>query len=138
MSHLERSKLPQIQCADAPILLQQASVCQIAHEMAGAKAPRLTVLTMPHAVDEAAKLGGSDSDNVADLVGETLPRRIAVLGRRKQRAEKQHGAVGIIMVRPDQLTDQVERISADPIHVRDIIEAKSVRADDSQAHGGRA
>jgi hypothetical protein len=70
------------------LLGEQAPARQIAREMSRSEAPRLAILAISHAVDEAAELGGGDRNDIADLVGEAFPRSIAVLGRRKQSAEK--------------------------------------------------
>src|SRR5690348_761414 len=106
--------------------------------MAGPEAPGRAILAMSHAIDETAQLGRGDDDDIADLVGKALARSIAVLRRRKQGAEKQHGAIGILMIRADHLGDEVARIAADLIHMRRIIEPKAVRPDDGQAYRGLA
>ena len=97
------------------------------------KAPRRAILAISHAVDEAAELGGGDGDDIADLVGEALTRPIAVLGRRKQGAEKEHRPIGVLMIRADHLGDEITRVPADPIHVGRVVEAKAVRPDDAEA-----
>ena len=52
-----------------------------------------------HAVDEAAERRGRDPDDVAHGVGEALARPEPVLCRREHGAEKQHHAVGILVMR---------------------------------------
>src|SRR5260370_8766170 len=80
--------------------------------MAGAERPRLAVVGVAHAIDEAAELGRRDGDDVPDLVGEPLPRRVAILDRREHRAEKQHRPVGILMVRADHLRNEIGGVAA--------------------------
>ena len=56
-----------------------------------------------------AELRRRDGDDVADLVGEALARRVAVLDRREQRAGIEHRAVGILVVRADHLARRGRR-----------------------------
>src|SRR5918993_3343352 len=83
----------------------QAPLGEIAHQRTRAEGPRLAIARMAHPVDEPAELRRRHRDDVADLVREALARRIAVLDRDKHGAEEQHGAVRILMVRPDHLRD---------------------------------
>ena len=122
-----------------PSVQALAAACKIAHEVTCAEAPRLAVRAAPHAVDQPAKLRRGDGDDVADVMGKTLAGRVAVLGRREQRAEEKHGAIGILVVRPDHLANEVDGIAADAVHVRDAVEAEAVRpCDRERAYRSRA
>src|SRR5206468_2139604 len=61
--------------------LDQLPLRQILHQRADAEGPGLALVAGPHAVDEFAELGRRDRDDVVALVGEPLPRRVAILNR---------------------------------------------------------
>src|ERR671927_263628 len=66
---------------------KQAALGEVAHERAGPEGPGLAVGRELHAVDKPAELRRGDRDDVADLVREPLPRRLAVLDGREHRAQ---------------------------------------------------
>src|SRR2546430_17507261 len=80
--------------------------------MPGSEAPRLALVGVAHAIDEAAEFRRRDGDDVADLVGEPPARRVAVLDRREHRAEKQHRAVRILMVLAEHLSNEIGGVAA--------------------------
>ena len=50
--------------------------------MAGPESPGRAVVRIAHAIDEPAKLRGGDGDDIVELVGKALPRRVPVLDGR--------------------------------------------------------
>src|SRR3954467_3560512 len=82
--------------ASSRVRSQQAALGEIAHQRAGPKGPGLTVGGEVHPVDQLAELRCGDRDDIADLVGEALARRIAVLDGREHGAEKQHRTVRVL------------------------------------------
>ena len=93
--------------------LNQLPLRQVLHQRADAERPGLALVAGAHAVDELAELGRCDRDDIVALVGEALPRRVAILDRREHGAEEQRKAIGILMHRPDGLRDEVGGIAAD-------------------------
>src|SRR5581483_7051764 len=75
---------------------QAAPAREVLHHRADTERPMLAFIARTHAVDELAKLGGANGDDVVALVGKTLPRCVAILHRREHRAQKQREAVGIL------------------------------------------
>ena len=102
--------------------------------MRGAESPGLAVVGIAHAVDEPPELGGRDADAIADLVGEPLAGRVAILDRREHRAEKQHGAVGILVMLAEHLADEIGRIAADLRDRGKTLEPEAVVALDRKGH----
>src|SRR3569832_324130 len=86
-----------IACCKREIKLDQLPLGQVLHQRTDAKRQRLAFVAGPHPVDELAELRGGDGDDVVALVGEPLPRRVAILARREHRAEEQHESVRILM-----------------------------------------
>ena len=65
----------------------------------GAEAPRRRAVAGGHGINQGAEFLRRDRHHVADVMGEALAGRVAVLNRREHGAEEEHGAVGILMVR---------------------------------------
>src|SRR5438034_590714 len=65
-------------------------------------------------------------DDVVALVGKPLAFRVAVLYRSEHRAEEQRKPVGILMHRPDGLSDEVSGVAADLADRRMPLEDKTV------------
>src|SRR5919201_604049 len=107
---------------------EQASPREVLHEPPGAEGPRLAILRVADAVHQRAELRRGDGDDVADLVGEALARRIAVLDGSEHRAEEEDRAVGILVMGAEQLSHQVFRIAADLRDRRASFQAKSIAA----------
>src|SRR3954453_22963442 len=93
--------------------LDQLPLRQVLHQCAEAECPGLTLVAAAHAVDELAELRRCDRDDVIALVGEPLPRRIAIPDRSEHRTEEEHKAIGILMHGPDRLLNQIGRIATD-------------------------
>src|ERR1700739_77807 len=70
---------------------------EIRHHRADAEGPVLALVAAPHAVDELSQFRRTDGDDVVALVGKTLARRVAVLHRRKHRAEEQRKSIRVLM-----------------------------------------
>lgn len=108
-------------------------------ERAHAERPRRDLGGKPHGVDKRAKRRRTDRHPIAEMVRKPAAGRVAVLDRREHRAEKQHEAIGILMVRAPGLRNEFERIAAYFAHVTDAIEQKVVvAAFHSQRHARRA
>src|SRR3954453_19313891 len=93
--------------------LDQLPLRQVLHQRAEAEGPGLALVAGPHAVDELAELRGGDRDDVIALVGEPLPRRIAIPDRSEHGTEEEHKAIGVLMPGPDRLLNQIGRIATD-------------------------
>src|SRR6266498_4210562 len=92
---------------------EQTSTSEVMHQRTVAERPWRDRVGRVDAIDERAERWRRHGDDVADDVREALPRREPVLCRREHRAEEQHEAVRILMVRADRLRDEIERIAAD-------------------------
>src|SRR5215472_7912267 len=103
---------------------------EVLHQRIDAEGPRLAIMAGAHAVDELAELRCGDGDDVVALVGEPLPRRVAILHRREHSAEEQRKAVRILMVLADGLRHEVGRIAADLADRGMTIEDKAIRSPD--------
>ncbi len=101
---------------------------QVAHQRGGAEGPFRRLGGEAHGVDERPEPRRGDGDDVARVVGEALPRRVAVLHRREHRAEEQHQPVRILVVPPDGLRHEVGRVAADLAHRRAALHAEAVGA----------
>src|ERR1700722_7096853 len=121
-----------------PLGSKQAPLGEIAHQRAGAEGPGRAIAGMAHAIGQAAKLVGRHRDDIAFLVSEPLAGRLTVGDRREHRPEKERGAVGILMARPDHLTDEVFRIAADLGDRRAALQLEALGTLDGQAHLHRA
>src|SRR5215472_5044979 len=86
---------------------QQAPAGEILHHRAEAEGPVLALIAVAHAVDELAKLGRANGNDIVALVGKALPRRVAVLHRREHRAEEQRKSVRVLVHGADCLRHQV-------------------------------
>ena len=111
---------------------------RLSHQRRDAESPRRDLVGMVDAVDERAQRRRRHRDDVADDVGEALPLGVPVLGRREHRAEEQHEAVGVLMVRPDRVTDEIERIAADEPHRARAVQHEAVRPLDAHRELGLA
>jgi len=96
--------------------------------------PGRAVVRIAHAIDEPAKLRGGDGDDIVELVGKALPRRVPVLDRREHRAQEQHRAIRILMVRAHHLLDQIHRVATDLFDRRSTLEPEMIAAFDGQPH----
>src|SRR6185312_627377 len=81
--------------------LEQPGTRQVAHQVARAVGPGRTLARKTHAIGKRAQRGGRDRDDVVGLVRETLAGPAAVLHRREHRAEVDHEAIRVLMMRPD-------------------------------------
>jgi len=94
-------------------LLPRAPRREIAHQRAGAERPRCDRIGVIDAIRKRAQRRRGDRHDVAYLVREAETRSVAILRRCEHRAEEQHQAVRILMVRPNRLADEIERIATD-------------------------
>lgn len=93
--------------------LEQTALCEVAHQRRNTEGPGRAFGGEPHGVDERAEACRGNLDDITDLVGEALLRRVAVLRRRKQRAEEKHETIGILVMGADRLLDEIGRVAAD-------------------------
>ena len=105
--------------------------------MAGSPGPGGGLAGRGHAVGEGAQFRRRHRDDVAHLVGEALARRIAVLDGREEGAEKEYGAVRVLMMFVEHLAGQVGGIAADLRHVGGAVQHIAILALDPerQLHG---
>ena len=94
-------------------LCKQPPPREIPHQRRRAEGPRLALIRRHHPVHQPPQLRRGDRHDVAGLVGEPLARRVAILHRREHRAEEQHRAVRIAVMRVHHLRHQIGRIAAD-------------------------
>src|SRR5690606_4636988 len=99
---------------------------EIAHECSGSKGPFRAFGRKTHRIPENSQLLVRDAHHISDLVREALTRHIAILYGRKQRSEKQHQSIGILVMPSDGLRDEIERIAADLLHRATTIEDETV------------
>src|SRR5271169_2077260 len=120
--------------ADGAVRSNQAPARQIAQKMACAEIPPPAFVRVFHPVGEPTEFVGAHRYDVAGLMGEALAGSVPVRDRREHRAEEQGRAIGISVVRTEQLPGEVRRIAADFTHRRASFELKAILALDHEGN----
>ena len=87
---------------------------KVSHQLAHPEIPGRAIVSVPHPIGEGAELIRFDFDDVADFMAESHARNVSIFGWCEHGAQKKDPAVRVLMMRSDQLFDQVAWIPADP------------------------
>src|SRR5208283_461396 len=120
--------------------LAQIAPREVPHQRSRTEGPGRDAIAAIDAVYQGAERWRRHGHDVADRVGESLARTESILRGREHRAQKEHQAIGILMVGADRLPHQVERVATDHCHRATALECEAVRAVDAHrqfaaAHG---
>ena len=107
--------------------LYQIASGKASHEVGSGEVPPFAVCAQGNRIGQRADFGRGNCHDVADMVRESAPGRIAVLDGRERRSAKQRQPIRVRMVFVQCLPGQIQKVAADFRHVAPFLESEAVR-----------